>query len=324
MNRRGFIAGAAAATIAAPAIAQRAWPSKGRVLKVIVPFPPGAANDALGRMVAQRISEKYGVTTVVENRVGGSGLIGTKAVLQSEPDGYTLLASAFNTAVMPLVLKAADFDPETDLEVIARTATAPLVCVENASRPEKTLPEVVASAKEDAGKWNIGISAIGAPGHLASIDFVRRVGVPITMVPYRGTQPALLDVMAGSVQLLIDTSFALIPAAKDGTKARALGIATAKRSMLAPQIPTMGEAGMPGFEFQSWYAVWAPKGTPQEIIMMLNTLVRDMMSDPAVASKVAGTLIEPISESVDATKTFIRGEINRATELLKSVDFQPT
>jgi tripartite-type tricarboxylate transporter receptor subunit TctC len=324
MNRREFIAGAATCAFAAPAIAQPAWPAKGRVVKIIVPFPPGAANDALGRMVAQRISEKFGVTTIVENRAGGSGLIGTKSVLQSDPDGYTLLASAFNTAAMPLVLKAADFDPETDFEVVARTATAPLVCVENASRPEKTLAEVMASAKREPGKWNIGIAAIGAPGHLASIEFTRRVGVPLTMVPYRGTQPALLDVMAGAVQLLIDASFALIPAARDGTKARALGIATAKRSILAPEIPTMSEAGMPGFEFQSWYAVWAPKGTPQDIVVTLNTLVREMMRDPAVESKLRGALIEPVSESLEDTKAFIHAEIERAAKLLHSVNFQPT
>src|SRR3974377_1509883 len=125
MNRREFIAGAAACVFAAPVIAQPAWPAKGRVVKIIVPFPPGAANDAVGRMVAQRISEKFGVTTIVENRAGGSGLIGTKSVLQSDPDGYTLLASAFNTAAMPLVLKAADFDPETDFEVVAPAGTAP-------------------------------------------------------------------------------------------------------------------------------------------------------------------------------------------------------
>ena len=172
---------AAYATLGAPAIAQGVWPQKDKTVKVIVPFPPGAANDALGRLLAERLQAKFGCTAVVENRVGGAGLIGTKAVIQAEPDGYTLLASAFNTAVMPMVLKAADFNPEVDLEVVARTAVAPLVCVATASRPEKTLAEVIASAKADPSKWNFAISSLGSAGHLATIDFVRRTGAKIPM-----------------------------------------------------------------------------------------------------------------------------------------------
>ncbi|MGL5136350.1 MAG: Bug family tripartite tricarboxylate transporter substrate binding protein, partial [Beijerinckiaceae bacterium] len=286
MKRRDFIktaAGAAAATVLArPALAQGAWPQKDRPIKVIVPWPPGAANDALGRLVAERLQTKFGATAIVENRVGGAGLIGTKAVIQAEPDGYTFLASAFNTAVMPRVLKAADFNPETDLEVIARTATAPLVCIISASRPEKTLAEVIAAAKAQPGQWNFAISSLGSAGHLATIEMLRRVDAKITMVPYRGTQPALQDIMAGAAQLLIDPSFALLPAAMDGTKARALGIATKERSVLAPDVPTMAEAGLPGFEFNSWYGLWAPKGTPAEITMKVNALVQETMKDPAI------------------------------------------
>jgi tripartite-type tricarboxylate transporter receptor subunit TctC len=327
MNRRDLIKGAATAAIGAaickPAIAQSAWPAKGRVVKVIVPWPPGAANDALGRLVAQRLQEKFGVSAIVENRTGGSGLIGTKYVIDADPDGYTFLASAFNTAVMPLVLKSAEFNPETDLEVIARTGIAPLVCVMTGDRPQKTVSEVVSAAKADPGNWNFAISATGSAGHLATIDFLQRTGSAIPMVAYRGTQPALLDLMAGAVQLLIDTSFALIPAAKEGTKARALGIAAAKRSILAPDIPTMAEAGVPGFEFQSWYGIWAPKGTPNEIKMIVHDLIQDTMRDPAVIKSLTTTLLEPVTESIDQTKTFIASEIVRARKLLQSVNFQP-
>ena len=129
--------------------------------------------------------------------------------------------------------------------------------------------------------------------------------------------------MAGAVQLLIDTSFALIPAAKDGTKARALGIAAAKRSVLAPDIPTMAEAGVPNFEFQSWYAIWAPKGTPNEIKMTVHDLIQDTMRDPAVVKSLRTTLLEPVTESIDQSKAFIASEIVRARKLLQSVNFQP-
>lgn len=328
MRRRDLFkvaAGAAAFTaLKSPAVAQSSWPQKDRTIKVIVPWPPGAANDALGRLLAERLQEKYGVTAIVENRVGGAGLVGTKAVIQSDPDGYTFLASAFNTAVMPLVLKSADFNPETDLEVLARTAVAPLVCVVSGSRPEKTLAEVIAAAKAEPKKWNFAISSLGSAGHLATIEFIRRTGVNIDMVPYRGTQPALTDLMGGSVQLLIDPSFALLPAASDPTKVRALGIATKQRSVLAPDVPTMGEAGLPGFEFNSWYGVWAPKSIPAEIATKVNALLQETMRDPAIVKRLTTTLIEPVAESADDTRKFIRSEIVRASDLLKSVNFQPS
>jgi tripartite-type tricarboxylate transporter receptor subunit TctC len=327
MRRRELIkaaAGAAVYAMAAPAVAQAAWPAKNKVVKVIVPWPPGAANDALGRIVAQSIRDKFGVTVVVENQSGGSGLIGTKAVIAAEPDGYILLASAFNTVVMPQVLKAAEFDPETDLEVVARTAVAPLVCVMTGDRPRRTLAEVMAAAKAEPTEWNFAIAALGAAGHLATIDLLHRSGCAIPMIGYRGTQPALLDVMTGAVQLLFDASFALLPAAKDGTKVRALGIAEAKRSILAPNIPTIAEQGLPGFEHQSWYGVWVPKGTPHNVQITINALVQETMSDPGVAAKLTETLLVPVAEDIDQTKTFIRREIARSRELLQSVNFQPT
>jgi tripartite-type tricarboxylate transporter receptor subunit TctC len=324
MRRRDVIKGAvgAAALAALGAQAQSAWPAKDKTVRVIVPWPPGAANDSLGRLIAERIRAKFGVTTVVENRVGGAGLVGTRSVIQAEPDGYTLLASAFNTAVMPLVLKAADFNPEVDLEFVGRTAVAPLVCVMSASMPQKTLAEVVAAAKANPQKWNFAISSMGSAGHLATIELLRRTGAPIPTVPYKGTLPALQDIMGGAVQLLIDPSFALLPATKDPTKVRALGIATARRSVLAPDVPTMAEAGLPGFEFYSWYGVWAPKGTPREIQATLNTLIQETMRDPEVVKRLTGTLLEPVAESIEDSRRFIRSEIVRGGELLKSVNFE--
>lgn len=329
LRRRTFLmssmAALAAPALVSPAGAQSSWPQRGRPLKMIVPWPAGAANDALGRLIADRLQQKFGVASVTENRVGGAGLLGTKAVVQADPDGYTLLASAFNTAVMPMVLKAAaDFNPETDLEVLGRTAVAPLVLVMSASLPQKTLPEVIAAAKAEPSKWNFAISALGSAGHLATIEFLRRAGVNIQMVPYRGTQPALQDIMGGNVQLLIDPSFALLPAAMDGTRVRALGIATKERSVLAPNVPTMAEAGMPGYEFQSWYGIWAPKNLPADIADKISGLIQETMADPEVVQRLRATLIEPVSENREATKAFIRSEIVRARELLKLVDFQPS
>jgi tripartite-type tricarboxylate transporter receptor subunit TctC len=321
MNRRTLLA-AGASLLAAPALhAQGAWPH-GRPIRVVCPWPPGAANDMLARMTAARLQEKLGAVAVAENRTGGAGLVGTREVLSAAPDGFTLLASAFNTAVMPLVLKGANFDPQTDLEVCARTAAAPLVMVMTARRPETTLAAVVAAAKANPRDWNFAISSLGSAGHLATIELNRRTGANFDFVTYRGTQPALNDLMGGNAQLLVDPSFALLPAAADG-RVRALGIATKARSALAPAVPTMAEAGLPGYEFQSWYGVWAPKGTPGEIVQRINALMQETMRDPAIVARLTQQVLEPVTESTEETKRFIAAEINRAGELLRSVNYQP-
>lgn len=308
--------------LAAPVVhAQAAWPH-GRTIRVVCPWPPGAANDALARLLAQKLSEKLGATAIAENRTGGAGLVGTREVLSAAPDGYTLLASAFNTAVMPLVLKGANFDPERDLEVMARIARAPLVMVISGARPQRTIADVVAAAKANPRDWKIAISSLGSAGHLATIEFNRRTGANLDMVAYRGTQPALTDLMGGSTQLLIDPSFALLPATGDG-RVRALGIAAAERSPLAPNVPTMAEAGLPGYEFQSWYGSWAPKGTSQEICGRVNALMQETMRDPAIVARLTSQVLEPVTETIDQTKAFIANEISRATELLRSVNYQP-
>ncbi|MGG5808574.1 Bug family tripartite tricarboxylate transporter substrate binding protein [Falsiroseomonas sp. CW058] len=324
MNRRHLLAATAGglATLASPAVqAQPGWPH-GRPLRVICPWPPGAANDMLARLTGARLQEKLGATAVVENRTGGAGLIGTREVLNAAPDGYTLLASAFNTAVMPLVLRSANFDPQTDLEVCARTAQAPLVMTIAGNRPQRTLAEVVAAAKARPQDWSIAVTSLGAASHLATIEFNRRTGANLEMVAYRGTQPALQDLMAGNVQLLIDPSFNLLPHTEGG-RIRALGIASKERSPLAPTVPTMGEAGLPGYEFQSWYGVWAPKGTPAEICQRVNDLMQETMRDPVIVQRLTQQVLEPVTESIADTRRFIAGEIVRATELLRSVNYQP-
>ncbi|MBO1078427.1 Bug family tripartite tricarboxylate transporter substrate binding protein [Roseomonas haemaphysalidis] len=327
MNRRDLLAITIAATGGsllgtAKARAQAAWP-KDKQIRVIVPWPPGAANDTLGRLLAQKLTEKLGAVAVVENRTGGAGLLGTNAVLQAPPDGYTLLASAFNTAVMPLVLKGATFDPQRDLEVMARTAKAPLVMVSNGSRPEKTLPEIIAAAKKKPRDWPIAISSLGSAGHLATIEFLRRTGLELDMVTYRGTQPALTDLMGGSVQLLIDPCFALLPARGGDGKVNAVGIATAERSQLASDVPTMAEGGLPGFEVQSWYGVWAPKNTSAAICQQVNALMQETMRDPAIVDRMTKQVLEPVAESIEDSRRFIASEVKRATELLRSVNYQP-
>jgi len=319
MNRRTFLLGSAAA-LAAPAIAQTAWPH-GQPIRVIVPFPAGAANDAMGRLAAQRLQDKFGATVVVENRAGGSASIGTTAVLNAAPDGYTLLASAFNHIIMNHAVKGVSFDPQADFETIGRTARAPLLMVMAPKMPQTNVNEVVAAAKAAPNDWTFAIPALGAPSHLATVDFMNRTGVTIATTPYRGTAPALTDVMGGHVQLLIDASFALIPIARDG-KVKTLGITTKERSSLAPDIPTIAEQGLAGYDFQSWYGLWAPKGTPMEICQRINTLMREAMAEPAIVQRLNTSLLEPVVETIAETKAFIAAEVPKHIALLKKAGFE--
>ena len=320
MKRRTFLL-SAAATLAAPAIrAQAAWPT-GQPIRVIVPYPAGAANDAMGRLAAQRLQDKFGATVVVENRAGGSASIGTTAVLNAAPDGYTLLASAFNHIIMNHAVKGVSFDPQADFETIGRTARAPLLMVMSPKMPQKTVAEVIAAAKAAPNDWTFALPALGAPSHLATVDFMSRTGVNIATTPYRGTAPALTDVVGGHVQLLIDASFALLPAAKEG-RVKALGITTKDRSPLAPEFPTLAEQGLAGYDFQSWYGLWAPKGTPREICQRINTLMRETMQEPAVVQRLNASLLEPVIETSEETKAYIAAEVPKHVALLKKAGFE--
>jgi len=319
MKRRTFLLGAAGA-LAAPAVHAEAWP-KGQPIRVIVPFPAGAANDAMGRLAAQQLQDRLGATTVVENRAGGSAVIGTTMVLNAAPDGYTLLASAFNHIVMNHVVKGVTFDPQKDFETIGRTARAPLLMVMSPNQPQSSVAEVAAAAKAKPDDWTFALAALGAPGHLATIDFMRRTGTAIATTPYRGTAPALTDVMGGHVQLLIDASFALLPPARSG-KVKTLGITTKERSALAPDIPTIAEQGFPGFDFQSWYGLWAPKGTPHDICQRVNDLMRETMAEPEIVQRLNKSLLEPVVETIGETKAFIAAEVPKHVALLEAAHFE--
>ena len=320
MKRRTFLL-SAAASLAAPAIrAQSAWPH-GQPIRVIVPFPAGAANDAMGRLAAQRLQEKLGATVVVENRAGGSASIGTTAVLNAAPDGYTILASAFNHIILNHAVKGVSFDPQADFETIGRTARAPLLMVMAPKMPQNTLAEVIAAAKGAPNDWTFAIPALGAPSHLATVDFMKRTGINIATSPYRGTAPALTDVMGGHVQLLIDASFALIPIARDG-KVKTLGITTKERSALAPDIPTIAEQGLDGYDFQSWYGLWAPKGTPRDICDRINALMRETMAEPAIVQRLNTSLLEPVVETSEQSKAFIAADVPKHVALLKKAGFE--
>jgi tripartite-type tricarboxylate transporter receptor subunit TctC len=318
--RRRHLLGGGAALLAAPALAQGGFPA--RNIRMIVPYPPGGATDAMSRLAAQKIQEKLGATVVVENRSGANGQVGSQAVLQAGADGYTILGSASIHPMARHVMRNVPYDPVTEFVPLARTARGPLVLVMSPQRPQRTIAEVVEAAKREPARWSFATSSLGAAGHLASIEFNRVTGANIEIVGYRGTAPALTDVAAGNAHLMFDPVLATLPMVRGG-QLRGLGIATAARTPVAPGLQTLAEAGLPGFEFYSWYGVWAPRGVPAEIVARYNAALVEGMREPAVVERLTGLGFEPVAETVEQAEAFIRADVARNAELLRLANFQP-
>ena len=324
LRRRGLLmAGTVAGTglLAAPAVhGQGAWPN--RTVRVIVPFTPGGATDGMARVTAAKLQEKLGQTFVVENRPGANGAVGGQAVARETPDGYTFLFSASIQILARLVMRSPGYDPVADLLPVTRVGEGPLLLVMNATRPQTTLAEVVAAARANPRDWAFAVSSLGAAGHLATIEFVRQLGVEITQAPYRGTAPALTDVVAGNVQMMFDPILATLPQVRTG-RVRGLAITAPQRSAAAPDIPTATEAGMPGLDIQSWWGLWAPRGVPAEITGRIAEVLRTGMFEPDVLARVATLGITPKAESGADFAGFIRTDFERSERLLRIANFQP-
>lgn len=323
INRRGILAaggGLLATTLSAPTVLAQAWPA--RTIRMIVPYTPGGATDAMSRLSAQKLSEKLGVTVVVENRAGANGAIGSQAVLNAPADGYTILASASIHPMARYVMKSAPYDPVTDFIPLARTARGPLVLVSSPRLPQTTIAQVVEAAKREPAKWTFATSSLGAAGHLASIEFNRVTGANIEIVGYRGSAPGLTDVAAGNAQLMFDPILATLPLVRGG-QLRGLAIATTERTPLAPELPTLVEGGLPGFEFYSWYGVWGPRAMPREIADRINAALVAGLKEPDVAARLTALGFEPVAETVDEAERYIAADVARNAELLRIANFQP-
>jgi tripartite-type tricarboxylate transporter receptor subunit TctC len=320
MRRRHLLGGAAGTLLAAPTLAQGGFPS--RNIRMVVPYPPGGATDAMSRLAAQKIQEKLGATVVVENRSGANGQVGSQAVLQAPADGYTILGSASIHVMARHVMRNVPYDPVADFVPLARTARGPLVLVMSPQRPQRTVPEIVAAAKAEPARWSFATSSLGSAGHLGTIEFNRVTGANIEIVGYRGTAPALTDVAAGNAHLMFDPVLATLPMVRGG-QLRGMGIATAARTALAPDLPTMAEAGLPGFEFYSWYGIWAPRGVPAEIVARYNAALVEGLREPAVVQRLTGLGFEPVAETVAEAERFITEDVRRNAELLRIANFSP-
>jgi tripartite-type tricarboxylate transporter receptor subunit TctC len=323
LPRRKFLH-LAAGVAALPAVSPFAWGQAypARPVRMVVPFAPGGAVDALARLYAEKFKEMHGITVVIENRAGGNGSVGAGSVLQAPPDGYTLLFSASTHVMARLTMRNVPFDPVSDFAPIARVGEAPLLVVMTPGLPHKSIAELVAAARLAPERYTMAVPSLGAMGHLATIAFNQLAGLNLTITSYRGTAPALTDVAGGHVQLLIDAMLALLPMARGG-QVKALAITTPKRSPLAPEIPTSAESGMKGLEFASWYGAWAPRSLPSEVAAWLNAAFNEATGELARTGRFAELGQEPVNETRDEFARFIDADVARSAALLKHANYQP-
>ncbi len=273
-------------------------------------------------MLGTQLQKQLGVTVIVENKAGGSGTIGGKAVQTAPADGHTLLFSAATHVLARQVLSAPPYDPQTDFAPVARTGSAPLMLVVAPAKPQAKLADVIAAVKKEPDKWTAGIPAAGAPSHLATLLMARQAQLKLSLVPYKGTQPALMDVAGGHTDLMLDSMISLLQMAKSG-KVKPIAITSAKRSGLMPDVPTFKESGLPTFAYESWYGVWAPKDTPADRIAALNAAINTATSELARSGALTALGIEPVTETAAQFKAYIANDVKEGAELLKDAGFKP-
>jgi tripartite-type tricarboxylate transporter receptor subunit TctC len=323
--RRHFIA-SSLALLGAPLLATGAvgqtskFPE--RPIRIIVPFAAGGGVDAFARLLGEKLRQKHGWATVIDNRPGANGTLGATAVRDAEPNGLTLLFSAGTHVMARHVMKSAPYNPMADFAPVARVGEAPMMLIMSPKMAPRTLAELLAEAKKDPSKWTFATSALGAPGHLATIAFNHLSGLNLTVVTYRGTAPAMNDVAGGHVQLMIDPVLALLPMAS-ANQVKGLAVTSANRTSLAPDYPTAAESGLPGLKHSSWYGVWGPKKLPADLVAELNRTINAAVGDLAKEGRLATLGIEPVSESPAQFEEFAKGYVAQGAELLKAAKFDP-
>lgn len=284
-------------------------------ITLVVPYTPGGVTDALARSVAKSLSDRIKQPVIVENRAGGGANIGASAVAKSNPDGYTLLmGSAATHAINASLYKKLNYDHIKDFAPIALVAEASNILVVNPSIPAKTVPELITYAKAHPGELNFGSSGAGGTIHLSGELFKSMAGVKMTHIAYKGSAPAVTDLLGGQIQLMFDSS--VIPHIKSG-KLRALGVTSAKRSSALPNVPTIAEAGLPGYEATAWFGILAPAGTPDAVIGKLNTELNAVLREPEVSKWMASQGFEIVGGSPAAFSAHIKKETVKWARVVK-------
>lgn len=298
--------------------ASQAWPD--RPVTLMVPFPAGSAVDTLARSVAQSLSEDFGKQFIVDNRGGAGGNVGGAAVAKSAADGYTFLfGTPAPIALNKLMYKGLSYDSERDFTPVILVAKSPLAISAKLDFPAKTLGELIAYAKKNPGKVNVGHPGIGTLGHISSVLIQQFAGVEMTNVPYRGTAPLMADLLSGQVDVVMDFMPTYVPLADDN-KIRALAVTTSQRAPQLPNVPTVQEAGFKGFEATAWYAIVGPTGTPPEIVDKMNKGVNAFLKSERGKSLLNLNALQGVGGSPDDLKTFIGSELTKWAPVIKAAN----
>jgi tripartite-type tricarboxylate transporter receptor subunit TctC len=294
-----------ASSFASAAHAQ-AYPAK--AIRIVVPYPAGGTSDILARSVGQKLSEAWGQPVVVDNKPGANGNVGAEIVAKAAPDGYTLLlADIGSLAISPSVYPTLPFDPAKDFAPVTMVAYSPHILVVHPSVPVASVKELIAMAKAKPGKLNFAISGVGGAPHLAGVDFALRTGVDWVYIPYKGGAQAIADVAGGQADVTLNGMLATYPLVK-GDKLKLLAVSSAKRMTAIPEVPTIAEAGVPGFESGSWQGVIAPAGTPPGIVAKLNAEIARIVGTPEMRENLGKQGAEVRTTTPDEFGTFIRTE----------------
>ncbi len=291
------------------------WPT--RPVKLVVPFAAGGTTSILGRAMADKLAPLLGQPVVVDNRPGAGGNVGMDAVAKSEPDGYTLLMGPIGLAINPALYNKMSFDPIKDLAPIGLYAGAPNILVVHPSVPAQSLKDLIALFKANPGKYNYASNGNGTSSHLAAEMLKSSAGVDIVHIPYKGGAPAMADLLAGQVTMLFDQMPAVMPQVKGG-KVRALGVSSAQRSAAAPDVPSLAEAGLPGFDMTVWFGLLAPARTPAAVVQRVNTEMGKVLQDPEFRAFLAGLGVTPMGGSPEAFASFIQTETQRWAQVVKA------
>lgn len=318
---RCFAVALAAAAAIPSLVAAQAWPA--RPVALVVPFAAGGPTDTLGRILADRLTRSLGQTVVVENTVGAGGVIANSRVLKSPPDGYTIEIGHIGTHVLTQAVQGLNVDYPNDFDPICMVATNPQVILARNDFPARTLQELVAYVKAHPGKVSYASGGVGTPSHIMAVSFGDLVA-PLNIVHYKGAAPAMQDVMAGHVDISFDQAATGVGFAKSG-KLRAYAVTARQRLESAPDLPTVDEAGMPGFHMTVWHAMWAPKGTPAPVIAKLNAACREALADPAVRKRFTelGQDIPPVEQqSPEALRAFHKSEVEKWHQVIKAANIR--
>lgn len=299
----------------AQAQAQQDYPVK--PIRIVVPSSPGGGTDILARQIAQKLTERWGQQVIVDNRPGAGQMIGIELVAKAAPDGYTLALTASPLALNTVLYKKVPYDPVRDFAPISQVAAMVMVVVTHPSLPARSIRELIALAKARPGELVYGSSGIGTGPHLAMELFLSMAGVKMGHVPYKGTNPGMIDTMAGQVQVLMSTLLPPLPHIRTG-RLRPLGVTGSKRVVSLPDVPTIAEAGVPGYEVIQWYGIVAPANTPRDVIAKLHGEIVNILKSPEVREKLAADGADPVGSTPEQFAAFIREEIVKWSKVVKS------